>query len=170
MVFMGFCFGIRNDVSSALQQERLNSQKFSSQSAAKKAGSWVPVSSNPTASSQSKKTGKKELAGIAGMQHMKNQTKTQGATKKTSDQSANRKEESKGVTANLPLDSLYLCFEKLESVYNIVTCAAVCHHWQQAASSNLVSPLILDFSFVLYLGDFSDLPYTSQQHFLGGRM
>jgi len=170
MLFMGFCFGVRNDVSSALQQERLNSQKFSSQSAAKKAGPRVPVSSNPTVSSQSKKTGKKELAGIVGMQHMKNQTKTQGATKKTSDQSANRKEESKGVAANLPLDSLYLCFEKLESVYDIVTCAAVCHHWQQAASSDLVSPLNLDFSFVLYLGDFSDLPYTSQQHFLGGRM
>jgi hypothetical protein len=167
---MGFCFGIRNDVSSALQQERLNSQKFSSQSAAKKAGPRVPVSINPTVSSQSKKTGKKELAGIVGMQHMKNQTKTQGATKKTSDQSANRKEESKGVAANLPLDSLYLCFEKLESVYDIVTCASVCHHWQQAASSDLVSPLNLDFSFVLYLGDFSDLPYTSQQHFLGGRM
>lgn len=142
MVFMGFCFGIRNDVSSALQQERLNSQNFSSQSAAKKAGSRVPVSSNPTVSSQSKKTGKKELHPNSN-QHMKYQTKTQGATKKTSDQSANRKEESKGVAANLPLDSLYLCFEKLESVYDIVTCAAVCHHWRQAASSDLVSPMLL---------------------------
>ena len=43
------------------------------------------------------------------------------------------------MAANLPLDSLCLCLEKLQSVYHIVSCASVCRHWRDAVLSDVVS-------------------------------
>lgn len=49
-------------------------------------------------------------------------------------------EEVGAIAAGLPMDSLCLCLEKLQSVYHVVTCASVCRHWREAVLSDVVSP------------------------------
>lgn len=113
-------------------------QSPSTPPASKSTSPRVSVSGQPTVSSLTKVTTKKELVTIKTRLVSTSSKSTpslgDGGLKKSS---ANGKEV-QAVAANLPLDSLCLCFEKLESVYHVVTCGAVCQHWREAACSDVV--------------------------------
>lgn len=64
---------------------------------------------------------------------------SKNSTNKEVKKSATNGQEVEAMAADLPLDSLCLCLEKLQSVYHIVTCAYVCRHWRDAVQSDVVS-------------------------------
>lgn len=80
-------------------------------------------------------------------------TLRKASTKKSDDGKNNGKEVQANIAASLPMDSLCLCLEKLQSVYHVVTCASVCRHWREAVLSDVVG---FGFLFYTYLW-FSDV-------------
>lgn len=96
----------------------------------------ISVSGHATVSSVRKQTVKKDLGTTKAKPTLSTSKKpATNGIKKTGALGDNDK---LPVAAYLPMDSLCLCLEKLQCVYHIVACAAVCKHWREAARSDVV--------------------------------
>ncbi|KAJ7515820.1 hypothetical protein O6H91_22G029000 [Diphasiastrum complanatum] len=128
----------RSKPSSTLQQEKGSLVSSCVQPVSKKIGRTSSLSGNATIISEATRTTRMVTSNISKMRpgialSRKNQIQSHQAVKITVSE-----EEIRVAAANLPLDSLCLCFTKLESVYHIINCASVCRHWQEAVYSDAV--------------------------------
>ncbi|XP_073390963.1 uncharacterized protein [Physcomitrium patens] len=95
----------------------------------------VSVCKQSTASSLGKQITTKEADVVKSrFRHVSSKIRVDEKVKK----SATRDTEVQAIAQDLPLDSLCLCLEKLQSVYHVVSCAQVCRHWRAAAFSDVI--------------------------------
>ncbi|KAG0625330.1 hypothetical protein M758_2G046000 [Ceratodon purpureus] len=113
----------------------LDQQVLSEPSAQRNINPRVSMSKQSTVSSRGKQTIAKEGdVAKSRVRKVSSKSSTNDEVKK----SVSNGKDVEAMAASLPLDSLCLCLEKLESVYHIVSCASVCRHWRDAVLSDAV--------------------------------